>query len=115
MAEVSERTRQIVYERDAHRCVRCGRSWCLTVQHVRARGMGGTREPWVNLPGNLITLCWPPDGSGCHPWVEAHPEAAEEGGWSRPRSAPLGLGVRYSDGTWRTLDDDGMFTSMEMV
>lgn len=114
MTDVPERTRQMVYERDGHRCVKCGRTSHLTIQHIRARGMGGTRDPRINAPSNLITLCWwSTDGSGCHPWVEDHPELAERAGWSRPRSSGPAP-VLYSDGTLRMLTDDFMFDSMVM-
>jgi hypothetical protein len=42
--------------------------------------MGGSRQPWVNLPGALVVLC----GSGvtgCHGWVETHRQDAYGDGW----------------------------------
>lgn len=77
----------LVWERDNGSCLRCGRGlrfegrgveWSL--HHRAPRGMGGTRQPWINKPGNLVTLC----GSGvtgCHGWVEANRGQATEQGW----------------------------------
>lgn len=53
-------TRQLVRERDTHCCANCG--WNIIgrphgIQHRRARGRGGTRNPAINLPSNLILLC----------------------------------------------------------
>lgn len=90
---------RLVRERDGHVCVRCGTGYSLTTQHRVSRGMGGTRQPWVNLPANLITLCGS-GTTGCHGWVEANPREAMR----------LGLAVsRYADPqtvpvhTWRGL------------
>lgn len=98
-----------VRERDGHVCVRCGRPDGLTTQHRVGRGMGGTRQMWVNQPANLITLCGS-GTTGCHGWVEANP-------WEAMR---LGLSVsRYADPqtvpvhTWRGLlwlRNDGTYT-----
>jgi hypothetical protein len=77
----------------------------LTIQHRKARGMGGSTDPAKNMPASLLSLC----GSGttrCHGWVEAHPAAAADLGYrvaqhEDPRRVP----VKYSDG-WHLLDDD---------
>jgi hypothetical protein len=89
---------EIVRVRDGYACVRCGRGGQLTTQHRVARGMGGTREPWVNQPANLISLC----GSGttqCHGWVEHHPAEARAAGLALDRDGqrPENVPVR----TWR--------------
>lgn len=80
----SAETVAIVRTRDGFACVRCGHGGTLSTQHRVARGMGGTREAWVNEPANLITLC----GTGttrCHGWVEHHPLEAQAAGLSVPR------------------------------
>lgn len=79
--------------RDSWCCARCGTADQLTTQHRVARGMGGTRVPWINLPANLITLC----GSGvhgCHGEVESYPTYAQAHGLSirhsqDPESMPV--------------------------
>lgn len=43
--------------------------------------MGGSRWPGINLPSNLLTLCGS-GTTGCHGWVEGHPEWAKAQGWS---------------------------------
>jgi len=43
--------------------------------------MGGSRWEGINDPANLITLCGT-GTTGCHGWVESHPEWAKAHGWS---------------------------------
>lgn len=55
------------------RCEVCGTSDALrwSFHHRIPRGMGGSRDPRLNLPSNIILLC----GSGtegCHGWVESN-------------------------------------------
>lgn len=80
-------TVELVWERDAGRCARCGKplrrddrgqSWSL--HHRMARGAGGSRSLWVNLPGNLVLL----DGSGvtgCHGDIESDRGLSYDTGW----------------------------------
>ena len=63
-------------ERDRGCCAVCGeqvqgtRGIDWSVQHRMARKRGGSRRPWINLPGNLILLCG--NGvEGCHFKVES--------------------------------------------
>lgn len=82
-----------VRERDGHACVRCGSTDSLTTQHRVARGMGGTRAPWINEPANLITLCGS-GTTGCHGYVEANPAKAKQLGYAvskynRPEDVPV--------------------------
>jgi len=46
------RRRQRIFERDDFACRRCGSERDLTVDHIRARALGGTDALW-----NLQTLC----------------------------------------------------------
>ncbi len=91
MTGPTRKTRQAVLRRDEGACVRCGKTVYNThaeqpvavysLQHRRARGMGGSRDPLTNSPENLITLC----GTGvteCHGWVESNREEAREMGYS---------------------------------
>lgn len=73
--------RQGVLARDGYRCVRCGESVFArqySLQHRKARGMGGTRT--VETAPDLITMCGS-GTTGCHGHVEAHPNEAREQGW----------------------------------
>lgn len=107
-------TVELVWERDKGSCQRCGRglsradrgmSW--SVHHRRPRGMGGSRDAWVNLPANLIVLC----GSGvtgCHGWVESNRGEAVELGWIVSRLGYLlaeDVPVHLHDGVWFLRDD----------
>jgi len=74
-------TVRLVRERDDWRCARCAGWGPLSTQHRVARGMGGTRWLGINLPSNLLTLCGS-GTTGCHGWVESHPEWAQAHGWS---------------------------------
>jgi 5-methylcytosine-specific restriction protein A len=87
----SPETRQAVMERDGFQCVRCGNVVSgepgrdFSLQHRIPRGMGGSRDPRLNLPSNLILL----DGSGttgCHGEVESHRADAETDGYLVPRT-----------------------------
>jgi hypothetical protein len=84
---VDPKVRAKVIERAESRCERCGR-WCDTsqgfysLQHRRARGMGGSRDPITNSAVNLTLLCGhatQPDH--CHSYIEAHAYHAAEHGW----------------------------------
>lgn len=77
----SAATVRLVRERDDWRCARCAGWGPLSTQHRVARGMGGTRWPGINLPSNLLTLCGS-GTTGCHGWVEAHPQWSKAHGWS---------------------------------
>lgn len=63
------KVRLLVLERDQYSCVRC---WCRVedIHHRHPAGMGGSDEPWVHLPANLICLC-----RRCHRWAETRERA----------------------------------------
>lgn len=102
--------RELVVERDGRRCVCCG-AWVPgmpgSIHHRTPRGMGGTRDPKVNLPANLLLLCGS-GTTGCHGWVEANRERARELGylvswWEHASDIP----VVYWDGVSYLLDQTG--------
>lgn len=84
----------------------------LTTHHRINRGMGGSNNPALNQPANLLTLCGS-GTTGCHGWVTAHPRQAYE----------LGLAVkRHRDPTevpvftwrgWVFLDDAGQYRPLD--
>jgi hypothetical protein len=62
----------------------------MSIQHRRARGMGGTDDPDANELGNLLIVCG--DGvSACHGWIEVdeRAEAERRGLWVRHTPAPV--------------------------
>lgn len=69
---VPEGVRDTVYRREGGRCARCGLTlgaiWEL--QHRKPRGMGGSADPAIHLPSNLLALC-----TRCHHWATGHPVA----------------------------------------
>jgi hypothetical protein len=62
------------------RCVGCGSPGPLTTQHRIARGMGGTSSAKVSHPTNGVCLCGS-GTTGCHGWVEHHPNLGHALGW----------------------------------
>lgn len=105
----SRQVRERVLARDGYRCARCGKhigAGPSSIQHRKARGMGGTTDPAINSPANLIVLCG--DGvRGCHGWVESHREEARAAGWSVPQwGDPTTVPVTYWDGKYN-LDREG--------
>ena len=108
----SPATRQLVLERDGYRCVSCrssiyGHGQGFSIHHRMPRGMGGTRNPEVNLPANLLLLCGS-GTTGCHGWLESHREKAKEWGYliRRGTASPAFEPVLTADG-WRRFDNDG--------
>lgn len=99
--------RQAVLGRDLWACSKCAVGQDLQIHHRKPRGMGGTRNPAINSPANLIVLC-----AGCHAWVERN----------RRYAFAVGLIVAQADDpadipvkTWRgllALADDGTYEIM---
>ena len=92
-------TRDLVKERDDWRCASCGKPATGTpgvdysIQHRVARGDGGTSDPAINSPANLILLC----GSaltGCHGKAERREREMHQKGfrlehWQKPAKEPV--------------------------
>lgn len=89
-------------------CELCG-DFATQVHHRRPRGLGGTRDPQINLPSNLLHVCL-----GCHGYIEAHRAEALTNGWlvSRyggdPAEAPV---LIDRDSRWVNLTIDGEYAS----
>lgn len=87
----SQAIRQLVIERDGFQCVRCGHPVSgepgvgYSLQHRIPRGMGGSRDPRLNRPSNLILLCGS-GTTGCHGEVESKRTDAREHGYLLWRS-----------------------------
>ena len=90
-----------VKARSQGRCERCGKSESLrwSLHHRKPRGMGGSRDPMINSPANVILLC----GSGtegCHGWVESNRQECYESGLLVHRNddpSEIPVTLRYGD------------------
>jgi 5-methylcytosine-specific restriction protein A len=75
-----EKTRLKVVGRAGMRCERCGKGadyWLgADIHHRKPRRMGGTSDPEINSPSNLVLLC-----RGCHSEVESRRAQALADGW----------------------------------
>ena len=68
-----ERIRRRVFERDEHRCKRCGRAGRLEAHHVVSLAAGGTNDI-----SNLRTLC-----RGCHIAIHRPVDNGPKGEWAK--------------------------------
>jgi hypothetical protein len=82
---VSPETAETVLARDNWSCVCCGkpitgdRGVHYSIHHRIPRGMGGSRDPRLNMTANLLTLCGS-GTTGCHGVVERYRSWARERG-----------------------------------
>jgi hypothetical protein len=109
-----EATREQVGARDIWCCVVCGRHLGAsgsTLHHRRNRGSGGSSDPAINRPSNLLTVCGS-GTTGCHGWITNRPGEARDAGYvvslnstDNPRDVP----VRHALYGLVYLDDNGGF------
>ncbi len=85
---VTAKVRQLVRDRAHNMCERCHTAEATNLHHRTPRGMGGSRQAWIDQPANLVLLCGS-GTTGCHGWVESHRAWALDQGW---------LCSRYGDG-----------------
>lgn len=112
MSGPTKEVRRLVIARDLNRCQWCGRhvrtdSGWYSLQHRRARGMGGSKDKATNQPANLILV----HGTGtteCHGFIESQPAQAIGRGF-RIAAAADPAKVPYMDWTGREwmLTNDG--------
>lgn len=50
--DISKRTKDIVWERDGERCIRCGSHYAMPNAHFIPRSKGG-----LGIEQNIVTLC----------------------------------------------------------
>lgn len=85
--------------------MRCGRDGA-TVQHRKPRGMGGSSNPEINSPANLLWVCGT-GTTGCHGWMERNRTEALAAGWLVPSAVKAeSIPVQTWDGRFVFLDDD---------
>ena len=106
MTGPSQRTRTAVVARSqAHghaRCERCGNRPPEQIHHRKPRGRGGTSDPAINNPTNLVAICAP-----CHLAIELGRADAYADGWLVHNSDdPAAVPLRYR-GRLAQLTDDG--------
>jgi hypothetical protein len=118
--KLAVRTRAGNGDIDAAMCERCG-IWLGRyggqVQHVVARGMGGTSNPVLATAADGALLCGTPDDkSTCHGLAESRdPEVRDQGFWlpqgSDPRLEPMMLHSAHGSGltVWRSEDGRYLF------
>jgi 5-methylcytosine-specific restriction endonuclease McrA len=88
----SQEQRAEVYGRSGGKCERCeNRTFDMAVHHRLPRRAGGTRNPVINDPANLVLLC-----RACHDETESHRGNAYLYGWllhanDDPREIPAGV------------------------
>lgn len=95
-----------ILTRDGNRCLHCGTSDRLSIQHRVNRGMGGSKDPRIHAPSNLLTICW-----AFNVQMESQPDMAELGrkyGWKLTRDQdPLTVPVWDAQAQlWYRLDDE---------
>lgn len=61
--------------------------------------MGGTKNPWINEPENLLAICGT-GTTGCHGWLESHRLVAYTHGWL------LRTGAHPAETPWRDNHDN---------
>ncbi|MER7761533.1 HNH endonuclease [Streptomyces sp. NPDC097619] len=102
----TDAVRALVHQRDGGRCVRCDSPGDLTIHHRVNRGMGSSREEWINQPHNLLLAC-----TRCNSWFEDHPRQSYGSGWKVRRPLrPDEVNVLYPDGAEYGLRADGTRT-----
>lgn len=108
--KVDEETRLNVLIRGNYRCERCGKDalhFGISVHHRRPRMMGGSKNPDLHRPANLIVLCGS-GVSGCHGWVESNRQTARrEGLLIQKVESAEEIPFKDSESRWWLLDNSG--------
>jgi hypothetical protein len=89
-------------------CERCGIEPATNIHHRRARGMGGTKTQ-IHTAEWLLHLCGS-GTTGCHGYIEAHPEISYSKGWKlrrghipeqTPVQTPAGWVILTAEGDYK--------------
>jgi hypothetical protein len=102
---ISQATVDLVHERSGGACEVCGAARATNLHHRRARGMGGTKAP-IHGPEWLLHLCGT-GTTGCHGYIEAHPETSYAKGWKLRRNRDPAISPVQLGGQWVILTPDG--------
>lgn len=104
-----------VLARDDHSCVCCGtpvrgdRGVDWSIGHRKPRGLGGSSDPAINRPSNLITLAGS-GTTGCHGAMESNRAWALEHGYLVSRySDPAMVAVLIRGRRYVYLGDDARY------
>lgn len=105
-------TRNVVINRALMACERCGAAVSqggCQVHHRKPRGAGGSSDPEINSPSNLLLVC-----NFCHTSIERDRSVAYEQGWlvrreHDPAKSPVWLAGRGF--AWLT--DDGSIEEID--
>jgi hypothetical protein len=111
MSQPTQKTCNLMDERDGYCCVRCGKSLYSALTFSRHhRRMRSHAFPGLHKPSNLILLCGS-GTTGCHGWVHAHPAESYRNGWLvRSTNYPDEMPVMDHRHGWVLLDNDGHWT-----
>ncbi|ALA06582.1 HNH endonuclease [Mycobacterium phage Lumos] len=102
MASGEAYCRRVLKDRSGGFCERCTRWGHLTLHHRKKRSQGGL---WT--PDNCVLLCGH-GTTGCHGWIEHHPDRAEAQGWHvRPWQEPSEVPVLWRGNEWSLLTPEG--------
>lgn len=103
----SEEVRSLVLSRARYLCEVCETQAAMNVHHRKPRRMGGTRDPRINSPANLLALCGS-GTTGCHGHIESHRAESYRLGWLvRWGEDPLEVPFQAIGQTWWLLDGVG--------
>jgi hypothetical protein len=69
--------------------------------------MGGTRNPAIHNPSNLLNVCGTGNSSGCHGFAETNRTQAIACGWLIPTGGDPATTPALLAGRWRLLLEDG--------
>lgn len=96
--------RELVADRAAGICEKCGQAAATQLHHRRPKGIGGSRLADTNTTVNALAVC-----SLCHAEIHAKPDWSKVHGWlvSQGR-APAAIPVHLHHG-WSVLDTAGRF------
>jgi 5-methylcytosine-specific restriction endonuclease McrA len=115
-------TRDLIMEREDYSCARCGKPLLhdlnRSIHHRRSRASGGSSDPAINRPSNLVLLCG--DGlTGCHGEItrnDNRPRALDEGWIISPntKEKPTEVAIHHRYGLIY-LDDVGGWSPVPHV
>lgn len=115
-------TRDLVKQRDDWRCAVCGESVYdrqASVHHRRNRASGGSSDPAVNRPSNLLLVCGT-GSTGCHGDLtdNRQRDVALDAGWivsTNSSDEPIQVPVHHALFGLVVLDDEGGWSPVPHV